>query len=255
MKLFFKKTGEGKPLIILHGLFGLSDNWSSISKSFSENGFCCYTVDLRNHGRSPHSDQFDYPVMADDIFELMQDEKINKVDIIGHSMGGKVAMFFALKYPELIRKMIVVDIAPRYYSPHHQSVFAALNSIDLSIIASRKEVEELLRNALKEEATIQFLLKNLYWKNDKQLDWRFGLKEIEKNIENVGVELPGDDVIHVPTLFIRGSRSGYIAESDEAEIKKRFSDVDLKTVSDAGHWVHAENPKGFLEVALCFIEN
>jgi pimeloyl-ACP methyl ester carboxylesterase len=175
MKLFFKKIGEGKPLIILHGLFGLGDNWATLSKSFSENGYACYLVDLRNHGRSPHSDVFNYEVMADDIAELMSEENIVNADIIGHSMGGKVAMFFSMKYTGKINKMIVADISPRFYPQHHQAIFAALKSIDLSEITSRKEVESLLRNALSDEATIQLLLKNLYWESDEKLGWRLAL--------------------------------------------------------------------------------
>ena len=182
MKLFFKKIGEGKPLIILHGLFGLGDNWATLGKSFTDNGFCCYLVDQRNHGKSPHSYEFTYEAMSDDLSELMNNEKINKADIIGHSMGAKTAMFFSLNHADKIEKMIITDMAPRYYPPHHEAIFSALKSIDLSAISSRKEAEELLRMALKDDSTIQFLLKNLYWKGDNKLDWRFGLAEIEKNI-------------------------------------------------------------------------
>jgi esterase len=253
MKLFYKKTGEGKPLIILHGLFGLSDNWATISKSFVENGFCCYLVDLRNHGRTPHSDDFTYEIMADDILELMDDENIVQADIIGHSMGGKAAMFFALKFPERIRKMVVVDISPRYYPQHHQAIFSTLKSIDLKSPVSRKEVEEKLRSGINDEATLQFLLKNLFWVDDKHLNWRFGFLEIERNIEEVGKELPHDSKIDVPTLFLRGEKSGYVSKDDETEIKAQFSSVEIKTVSNAGHWVHAENPKGFLDAVLDYL--
>ena len=203
MKLFFKKTGEGKPLIILHGLFGQSDNWSTLSKNFSKNGFCCYLVDQRNHGRSPHSEDFTYEIMAEDLLELMNDEKIDSADIIGHSMGGKTAMFFALKHADRINKMIVADMAPKYYAPHHQAIFSALKSIDTSSLTSRKEAEEKLRNALNDESTIQFLLKNLYWNDEKKLAWRFGFLEIEKNSEEIGKALPPDSVINVPVLFLR----------------------------------------------------
>ncbi len=255
MKLFFKKTGEGKPLIILHGLFGLGDNWATLSKSFSENGFCCYLVDQRNHGRSRHSEEFTYEILAEDIFELMNDEKINTADIIGHSMGGKTAMFFALNHSDRIRKMIIADMAPRYYSQHHQAIFSALKSIDTSKLSSRKEAEEQLRNALNDEATIQFLLKNLYWMDDKKLAWRFGFLEIEKNIEEIGKALPPDSVINVPVLFLRGERSGYINEKDIMEIKRIFPSAEIKTIPAAGHWVHAENPKAFMELALGFFSN
>jgi pimeloyl-ACP methyl ester carboxylesterase len=253
MKLFFRKTGEGKPLIILHGLFGMSDNWNTLSRSFAEKGFCCYTVDLRNHGKSPHSDEFSYEVMADDILELMEDEKIEKADLIGHSMGGKVAMFFTMKYSERVSRIIVVDIAPRFYEPHHHSVLTALHSVDTATLATRKEAEEKLRFSLSDESTVQFLLKNLYWKDEKRLDWRFGFFEIEKNIEEVGKALPEKEVIQTPAMFLRGSRSGYISESDEKEIRQRFSNVLIKTIPDAGHWVHAENPGEFLGYSIEFL--
>lgn len=253
MKLYFKKVGEGKPLLILHGLFGLGDNWNTLSKSFAENGFCVYQIDQRNHGRSEHSFDFSYDFMANDLKILMHDENLNKANVIGHSMGGKTAMYFALEYPQLVSKMIVADISPAYYPQHHQSVLSALHSLKLNELKSRKEAEERLREALKDEGTIQFLLKNLYWKTDTLLDWRFGLQEIEENIEMVGEALPGTKVIDVPTLFLKGERSGYIQPEHEEIIKARFSNVKIETVPDTGHWVHAENPKAFLEMSLRFL--
>ena len=254
MKLFFKKSGEGKPLIILHGLFGFGDNWATISKSYSENGFCCYLVDQRNHGRSAHSNQFSYEIMAEDLLELMDDEYISKAGIIGHSMGGKTAMFFAKDHIDRIDRMIVVDMSPRYYPQHHQSISSALKSIDVSELISRKEAEEQLRKGLNDNATIQFLLKNLYWTDDKKLDWRFGFPEIEKNIEEMGKALPENTSVNIPVLFIRGGRSGYINEKDVTEIKRIFPLAEFKTIADAGHWVHAENPKEFLRVSLEFLK-
>lgn len=253
MKLHFNKIGEGNPLLILHGLFGLGDNWATLSKAFAQNGFCVYQIDQRNHGRSEHSFDFDYSFMSNDIKILMQDEKLNSADIIGHSMGGKTAMYFAREYPSMVNKLIVADISPAYYPQHHQSVLSALHSINLAELTNRKQAEEILRNALKDEGTIQFLLKNLYWKTDTQLEWRFGLQEIEDNIEMVGEALPGTDVINVPTLFLKGAKSGYIQEEQEELIRKRFSNVEIKTVPNAGHWVHAENPKAFLEMILEFL--
>ncbi len=254
MKLHFKKIGEGKPLLILHGLFGLGDNWATLSKAFALNGFCVYQIDQRNHGRSEHSFDFNYAFMANDLKLLMEDEKLETADLIGHSMGGKTAMFFAREYPKLVNKMIVADISPSYYPQHHHAVLSALHSMDLSQLTSRRQAEEILRNALNDEGTIQFLLKNLYWKTDTQLEWRFGLQEIEDNIEMVGEALPGDDVIAVPTLFLKGERSGYIQIEQEELIHKRFSNVEIKVVPNAGHWIHAENPKGFLEMSLEFLK-
>ncbi len=278
MKLFFNKVGEGRPVIILHGLFGLSDNWGSVSKALAANGFCCIVVDLRNHGRSPHSMDFNYELMAEDIAELMRDENIPFADFIGHSMGGKAAMFFAKLFPERVRKMIVVDIAPRYYPPHHQTILAALKSFNPGELSNRKEAEEILRVSIKEESTVQFLLKNLYWremgdkgqgiKNNGQrikdkgedivqtvLAWRFGLDELEKNIEEVGKEFDSEEELETEILFIRGDRSGYIGEDDINSIKAIFLNAKFETIKDAGHWVHAEQPGAFVEVVVWFLKN
>jgi pimeloyl-ACP methyl ester carboxylesterase len=251
MKLFFKKTGEGKPLIILHGLFGLNDNWATLSKSYVAAGYTVYAVDQRNHGRSEHSMDFSYQAMATDLFELMNDEGLSSADFIGHSMGGKTVMQFALQYESMIRKMIVADIGPGYYPQHHQSVFAALNAIDFNEVKTRKEAEAILRLSLKDEGTIQFLLKNLYWKTE--LDWRFGLKEIQANIEEIGKALPGNEKINVETLFLRGERSGYISQSQIEMIEERFTNAEIQTVPNAGHWVHAENPAAFFEQTINFL--
>lgn len=253
MKLNFKKSGQGRPLIILHGLFGMLDNWSTMTKAFEEQGFMVYNVDQRNHGRSPHSYDFNYRIMADDLLELMNDEGLEKADLIGHSMGAKTVMFFSLMNPARVNKMIAVDMAPGYYAPHHQSVFAALHSVEVEKIKTRKEAEEKLRETLREESTIQFLLKNIYWIDDKNLRWRFGLAEIEKNIEEIGKAFPSDKTVNVQALFIRGERSGYINADDERDIKKIFPNSEVKTVMNAGHWVHAENPKGFLDASLDFL--
>lgn len=253
MKLFFKKTGEGRPLIILHGLFGMSDNWMTLSKVYSTRGIACYTVDLRNHGRSPHSMDFSYEAMVADIAELMDDENISTADLIGHSLGGKVAMFFARDYQSRLRKLIVADMAPRYYPPHHQTILAALNSVDPSRYSSRKEIEEVLRVSIREETTVQFLLKNLFWNEKEKLDWRFGLKEIEANIEEVGKEFTSDHEIENKALFIRGERSGYITDDDVIEIKNIFPNSKIETIPGAGHWVHADKPEAFAESCMRFL--
>jgi esterase len=254
MKLFFKKTGEGRPVVIMHGLFGLSDNWNTFSKSLAENGFCCYCVDMRNHGRSPHSEEFNYSVMAADIAELLNTEKLDKADIIGHSMGGKAAMFFSRDYTSMVNKMIVADISPRYYPQHHDTILAALKSFNPSELSNRKQAEEILRTSIKEESTIQFLLKNLYWNESEKLDWRFGLNEIDKNIENVGEEFRTEHPIDIDVLFLRGERSGYISKEDETEIRKIYPRALIKTIPNAGHWVHAENPVAFLNDCLEFLK-
>lgn len=253
MNLFFKKIGEGKPLFILHGLFGLSDNWSTLSKGYAEKGFSVFAIDLRNHGRSGHSDIFTYETMANDLDELIHAQSISSIDLIGHSMGGKVGMQFALMFPEKLNKLIVADISPKYYPPHHASVLAALHSVQLTEQLTRKEAENTLRMSLNDEGTIQFLLKNLYWETDTKLNWRFGLKEIENNIDQIGAALVGTQKIDVETLFVRGERSGYINDEDIQLIKNRFSKVEIITIPNSGHWVHAENPKAFFEETVKFL--
>jgi len=258
MKLYFKKYGEGKPLIILHGLFGMSDNWMTLAKQFSENNFAAYTVDLRNHGRSPHRDEFNYDVMCDDLLELLQDEKIAAADFLGHSMGGKAAMFFAARHPALVRHLVVADMSPRAYGPTQEHVMAAIHDVNLDMITSRKEAEEQLRNSLHDEGTVQFLLKNLYRRDEgenagEKFAWRFNLSAIEKNNAAIGVALPAGSRFDGPVLFVRGDRSGYITGEDEQLIKKHFPKAVISTVADAGHWVHAENPKGFMDVVVPFL--
>lgn len=254
MKLFFRKSGSGKPLIILHGLFGMSDNWMTLAKRFSESGFLVYAPDARNHGHSPHDNDFDYEVMSEDLLTLMDDEQIEKADIIGHSMGAKTGMWFACTHPERISKFIASDMAPRYYAPHHETVLAAIHSVNLQSMTSRKDAEARMREILHDESTLQFLLKNLYWKEESKLAWRFNLDAIEKNISKTGEALPDAYHFDGPTLFLRGEKSGYITASDEADIKKHFPDSKIETVKGAGHWIHAENPEGFMSAALKFLE-
>lgn len=253
MNLYYRKTGDGIPLIILHGLFGMSDNWSSLSKEFAEKGFGVYAVDARNHGRSFHSDEFSYPVMAEDVINLMKTGSIKSAHVIGHSLGGKTAMWMACQHPEYILSLLVADMAPRYYPPHHDGVISAIHSVDLESVKSRKEAEGRLREMLRDEGTIQFLLKNLYWKENDKLAWRFNLEGIEKNISSVGERLPDSLRFGGKTLFLRGERSGYITQQDEAEIKKHFPQASIETIKNAGHWLHADNPAGFMDASLKFL--
>lgn len=239
--------------MILHGLFGMSDNWSTLSKQFSEKGFLVYLIDLRNHGRSPHSDDFSFPVMSNDMLELIDDERIESAAIIGHSMGAKTAMWLACEHPQRVSRLLVADMAPRYYTPHHQSVIAAIHAVDLQHLTSRKEAETILRESLRDEGTIQFLLKNLYWNEKEKLDWRFNISGIEKNISEMGIALPGHFRFTGKTLFLRGEKSGYITEADHQDIVKHFPSAVIKTVPGAGHWIHAENPTGFMDAALPFL--
>jgi esterase len=255
MKLFYRKFGEGQPLIILHGLFGQSDNWNSLARQFSELGNAVYTVDLRNHGLSPHSDEWTYQSMSDDILELINDLDLKEVILIGHSMGGKVAMQFAMNHPELLNKLIVVDIAPKYYPPHHGDILKALNAVDFNVVKNRKDAEALLSEYISDMGTKQFLLKNIYWKEDGLLAWRFNLDVITRKIETVGQETPNYSSCNTPTLFIKGERSKYILDADLQQINDLFPSSEIKTIEGAGHWVHAEKPTDFFETVVGFLNS
>jgi esterase len=254
MKLNFKKSGQGQPLIILHGLFGSLDNWQTLARQFSEH-FTTYIVDQRNHGQSPQSEEWTYEAMVNDLVELIEDENIKQPVILGHSMGGKIAMFFAVQHPELLDKLIVADIAPRKYEPHHDKIIEALYAVDVENISSRKEAEDRLSQHINDFGTKQFLLKNLYWKDveAKKLDWRFNLEVIAKNIEKIGMAVPDNKPAEdLSTLFIGGSNSNYIQEKDHQTIKKVFPKAEIKTIDGAGHWLHAEKPQEFFELVKDF---
>ncbi len=256
MRLFFRKSGSGRPLIILHGLFGLGDNWATLSKKWSE-FFTVYAVDLRNHGQSPRSEEWNYSLMAEDVFELIRGEHLEEVSILGHSMGGKVAMRLALDHPQVISKLIVSDIAPREYPIHNLDVIHALEEVDLNMITSRKDAEQILAKKLTDSSTLQFLLKNLYWKeisaDEKKLAWRFNLEVISKKLHEVNASTIPAGVCETETLFIRGSKSNYITNDDEREIHARFSNSSIVTIQDAGHWVHADKPEEMFEEVKKFI--
>lgn len=254
MELFYRKFGEGSPLIILHGLFGQSDNWNTLAKKFAEHQLMVYTVDLRNHGLSPHSEEMNYELMANNVYELIQKEKLSNPILLGHSMGGKVAIKFDQLYSKLLNKLIVADIAPKKYPAGHTEVFNALNAVDFNRIKNRKDAEQLLRSYLSDEAVIQFLLKNMYWETSEKLNWRFYLKSIQKNYDNILEEIPLSNS-ETSAIFIRGERSNYITDEDFQTIKKYYTHVQIITISNSGHWVHAEQPQKFLEVVLKFINN
>lgn len=254
MKLFYRKFGEGQPLLILHGLFGQSDNWNTLAKQFSEQGLQVYTIDQRNHGLSPHSSTWDYHSMSMDIEELIQDLLLENCILLGHSMGGKTAMQFALEHGDLLDKLIVADMAPKYYAPHHQAVLQGLQAVDFKKIQNRKEAEDILSQYIDDFGTRQFLLKNIFWKDDGIMDWRFNLRIIQEKIENMGEAIQVDNPCEVPTLFIRGEKSMYIEDSDLLTIKDIFPRSYVETIKDAGHWVHAEQPQAFFKAVMDFIK-
>ena len=246
--------GEGKPLLILHGFLGMSDNWKTLAGEYAQAGFQVHLLDLRNHGRSFHADAFNYEVMAQDIYDYCLQNKLDKVDIIGHSMGGKTAMLFATEHPELVDKLIVADIGPKFYPQHHQSILEGLNAVDFTKKPSRSEVEEILKNYISDFGTRQFLMKSLFWIETGQLAFRFNLPVFNEKIEEIGKALPDDAVFNKPTLFIRGGNSNYILGEDFDAIKKHFPMAVFTTIPKVGHWLHAENPKMFYDVSLNFFK-
>ena len=256
MKLAYKEFGQGQPLIIMHGLFGQSDNWNTLAKQFAEKGLHVFTLDLRNHGLSPHSDVWNYEVMADDLKEFIDEHKLVNPILLGHSMGGKTVMFFELKYQGIASKIIIADISPRAYEPHHSDVLAALNAVDFTKIKTRKEAEAILNTFLSDFGTKQFLLKNIYWRDTENnlMDWRFNLKTITNNYDAIGVKAPVG-TSNVQTLIVRGERSNYVTENDLKDFEKHFPNFKLETVLGSGHWIHAEKPKEFFEVIMLFIRS
>lgn len=245
--------GEGQPFLILHGYFGMSDNWKTLGSKFAEH-FEMHLIDQRNHGRSFHSNMFDYEVMAEDIYNYIQHHNLEKVILLGHSMGGKTAMLFAVKYPELVDKLIVVDIAPRAYKPHHNEILKGLNSIDFNIQNSRKLVDEQLAKYIPEFGIRAFLAKNVYWREKGVLDFRFNLPVLTKQNSEVGKALPTMTVFEGKTLFLAGGNSGHITKDEEPLIKAHFPNSKVQTISNVGHWLHAEKPEEFFNKVMDFIK-
>ncbi|MCY2685833.1 alpha/beta fold hydrolase [Salinimicrobium sp. TH3] len=253
MKLHSNILGEGQPLLILHGFLGMSDNWKTLGNDFAEAGYQVHLIDQRNHGRSPHSEAFNYTELAKDIQEYIQQHSLKNVILIGHSMGGKAAMTAAALFPNLIEKLVVVDIAPKYYPPHHQDILKGLKAVDEATLESRGEADEVLSQYVSQKAVRMFLLKNLYWKEKNRLGLRLNLEVLTREIEKVGEALPEDYVYSKPTLFIKGERSNYITSEDKGLIEKHFPEAKISVIPRAGHWVHAENKKGFYDEVMQFL--
>jgi len=245
-------SGSGQPLLILHGYFGMSDNWKSLGTKLAEN-FEVHLIDQRNHGRSFHSNEFDYELLVEDLHYYIEQHQLQKVNLLGHSMGGKVVMQFAVTYPELVSKLIIADISPKYYKPHHESILVALNSVNFTIHTTRKKVEEALRIYIKEEGILQFLLKNVYWESKGKLAYRFNLESLTENNVEVGEALPSFTHFDGKTLFLNGENSKYITKNDIPLISAHFINSHVVTVKNAGHWLHAENPTQFYNEVVRFL--
>lgn len=244
--------GEGKPLLILHGYFGMSDNWKTLGNQFSKD-YQVHLIDQRNHGRSFHADEFNYKILADDLYNYMQHHQLENVYLIGHSMGGKTGMLFAVTYPDLVDKLIIVDISPKEYQPHHNAILAGLNSVDFSIHNSRNLVDEQLSKYIPEVGVRQFLMKNVYWVEKGQLGFRFNLHSLTENNPQIGRSLPQNSSFHKETLFLKGEKSGYIILEEQLIIDAHFYNNKVVEIANAGHWLHAENPKQFYDKVCGFL--
>jgi esterase len=255
--LHYRLLGEDMPennyqLLVQHGLFGLSDNWQTVGRMLA-NHYRTYLVDARNHGRSFWSDEIDYHLMAEDLYHLIVTLDISHPVLIGHSMGGKAVMQFAADYPTLYEKLVVIDIAPRYYPPHHQAVLAGLQAADLATALSRQAVDDALAAHGNDLGTRQFLLKNLYRDEQNRFAWRINLPVLVREIEQVGRPLTFAKPLVKPTLFVRGSESRYIGEADGADIHRIFPESEIVTIAGAGHWVHADQPQALFDALRDFI--
>ena len=253
--LHSKILGEGKPLLILHGFLGMSDNWKTLGSKYAENGYQAHLIDQRNHGKSFHSPDFDYEFLSNDVANYMDRHNLESTAIIGHSMGGKTAMQLAVTHPELVNKLIVADIAPKFYPPHHQPIIDALVKLDFSQISSRKQADEALSQNLPDFGIRQFLLKNLYWVEQGKLGLRFNLDVLKNKMEEIGENINASSEFRGKTLFVRGDRSEYILPNDFSQIRKHFPSAQIETVDNAGHWLHAENPVQFFEKTLSFLNS
>lgn len=251
MELFYRSMGAGRPLVILHGLFGSGDNWQSLARQYAEH-YTVYMVDQRNHGHSPHSADHSYRLMADDLLGFLDQHGLNDIFLLGHSMGGKTAMLFASEHGHRVEKLIVADIAPKPYVVHHRALVDCMLSAPLEVGSSRAQVEAHLNAGITDRSTVQFFMKNLYWKTKEQLAWRFNLEALSTHLAAVSEET-GQGICLTDTLFIRGGKSNYITDDDVQWLNHYFPNNELATIPSAGHWLHAEAPEAFFELTQRFL--
>jgi esterase len=255
MKLFYREFGEGQPAIILHGLFGQSDNWVTVGRRIA-NQFHVFIPDQRNHGQSPHTSVHSFPAMADDLTEFIEEHEIENPILIGHSMGGKVAMTYALENPGKVKKIVIIDISPRKYPERitHTQVISQMMSIDLEKVTTRGEVENMLDSNIPDSRVRMFILKNLYYKIHGKLAWRLNLDAINQSMDQLFDGIQSESQYNEPTLFIRGGKSDYVPDEDIPLIKSMFPEATLKTITGASHWVHADAPEELCVLLSEFLE-
>lgn len=255
MKLIYKLYGTGRPVIIMHGLFGMGDNWRTVARMM-ESQYQCIVIDMRNHGRSPHDPEMNFKVMASDILELMNDLELEHSSLLGHSMGGKVAMQFALDHPQKVDKLIVADMAPKRYSPHHDHVIDAIESVQPEELTERSQVEEGLARFLgNDQSTIQFIMKNISRRPEGGFEWKSNMPVIIDAYLDLMDEILPITPFMGSTLFVRGENSRYILDEDIPHIKDLFPNSSLVTIKNAGHWVHADAPEAFAKTVLAFLND
>lgn len=253
MKLNYKQFGQGEPLIILHGLLGSLDNWQSIAKKLAERN-TVYILDQRNHGKSPHSEDFSYELLVNDLLNFYAEHNIRSANLLGHSMGGKAVMYFALKYPEKTSRLIVVDVAPVNYEDRHSIIFEALLSADLQNAKTREEVQRHIEKYLRNPANIQFLMKGLERNDNNRFVWRFNVDVLHKQYKEIMGFPPSENVFTQPTLFLKGENSDYITAENYPQIAHYFPNNEITEIAHAGHWVHAENPADFIKEVESFLK-
>jgi len=251
--LNFKTKGAGKPIIILHGLFGMLDNWNSIGGKL-EQQYTVYMVDQRDHGRSDKSTEFGYELLAHDLKNFCDQQGLEKVNLIGHSMGGKTAMTFANIYPEMVDKLMVVDIAPKEYTGGHEFIFDAILSVPIDEVTERSEVDDILSKTIKQIGVRQFLMKNLSRKKEGGFEWKANFQLLHDSYDKIKGMPQIIKGIDIETMFLRGELSDYISQEDDILIKEYFPKAQVKTISGAGHWVHAEKPKELLDSIYSFFQ-
>jgi pimeloyl-ACP methyl ester carboxylesterase len=254
MVLNYKTFGTGFPVIILHGLLGSLDNWQSIAKKLAEH-YQVYIVDQRNHGKSPHSSDFSYPILSADLLQFMDEHGIQQAHLIGHSMGGKTVMQFAMQHPERISKLIIVDSSPTAFEDRHSAVFKALFAADVQHATDRREVEKTLRDKLDgDETTVQFLMKGLN-RDDAgaNFEWKFNARALWDNYANIAGAIEYGEPFTGPTLFVKGENSDYINPDNYVDMNELFPNNHVIEIKGAGHWVHADNPTDFTAEVLNFL--
>jgi esterase len=255
MKLFCRQFGKGDPVMILHGLFGLSDNWVTFGRQLGEH-YTVYIPDLRNHGQSPHSRVFDFPSLENDLAEMLDEIGVDQISLVGHSLGGKISMYYALHHPDLVKKLVVVDISLRKSppDPEHQMLLNAMLAVDFCMARSRTDVDAQLKQQVQSSRLRQFLLKNVYWRDRDHMDWRPDLEAINENLLSIYEGVNDAGIYKGPALFIRGGLSEYIRDSDIAALEMKFPGAEVHTIANASHWVHADAPGEFFSVVKKFLD-